>query len=163
MTVNAVWAQQVSAPEGVKPLKWRLLTSQAHRGFSGCSTRGVRDDELRWRIEEYKAGQDGAGVQRQRLQSAGNLERIRVITAFIAASLLQLQERMEVEAASPEATPPQPIPLGPDEWRLLWLSSEHKKPLPNAPPSARWAYLALAKRGGFTDTKRTGRAGGLPY
>lgn len=54
----------------------------------------VRDYELRWRIEEFhKAWKSGAGVERQRLQSAGNLERMRVITAFIAAYLLQLQER----------------------------------------------------------------------
>jgi len=29
----------------------------------------------------------------------------------------------------------------------------------HADPSARWAFLALARLGGFTDTKRTGRPG----
>lgn len=42
LLVNAVLAQEVNPPAGVEPLKWRLLTSQAQRGFSGYSTPGAR-------------------------------------------------------------------------------------------------------------------------
>jgi hypothetical protein len=46
------------------------------------------------------------------------------------------------------------------EWRVLWMSQEGKrKPLPKAAPSLPWAYEAVAKLGGWLDTKRTGRAG----
>ncbi|MGA0588213.1 IS4 family transposase, partial [Dyella sp. KRB-257] len=53
---------------------------------------------------------------------------------------------------------PEPTPLSPDEWRVLWVSTEHSAPPAQTPPAA-WAYRALAKMGGFTDTKRTGRPG----
>lgn len=38
------------------------------------------------------------------------------------------------------------------------VSTERGAP-PEQTPSAAWAYRALAKMGGFTDTKRTGRPG----
>lgn len=66
---------------------------------------------------------------------------------------------MEAEQALSDDKQSKSAPLGADEWRILWVLTEHKKPLPDRPPSARWAYRALAKLGGFTDTKRTGRAG----
>ncbi len=159
LPVNAVLVQEVDAPQGVKPLQWRLLTSEPINNLHAV-LRVVRDYEMRWRIEEFhKAWKSGAGVERQRLQHADNLERMMVITAFVAVRLLQLRERMEAEQASPDDTRPETIPLGRDEWRLLWGSTERQKALPDQPPSARWAYLALAKLGGFTDTKRTGRPG----
>lgn len=159
LPVNAVLVREVNAPADVKPLRWRLLSSEPIND-SQAVFRVVRDYELRWRIEEFhKAWKSGAGVERQRLQHAGNLERMMVITAFVAIRLLQLRERMAAEQAAPDDTKPAAIPLDSDEWRLLWVSTERKKPLPDWPPSARWAYLALAKLGGFTDTKRTGRPG----
>lgn len=83
--------------------------------------RVVRDYELRRRIEGYhKAWKSGAAVERQRLQHADNLERMMVITAFVAVRLLQLRERTEAEKTSPDDTKPEPVPLRPDEWRILW-------------------------------------------
>lgn len=159
LPVNTVLVQEVDAPEGVTPLRWRLLTSEPIDDLQAV-LRVVWDYEMRWRIEEYhKAWKSGAGVERQRLQHADNLERMMVITAFIAVRLLQLREHMEAEKASPDDATPEAGPLGPDEWRILWVSTEHPKPLPDQLPSARWAYLALAKLGGFTETKRTGRPG----
>src|SRR5699024_8413664 len=141
-----------------KPLCWRLLTSEPIEDLEAV-LRVVRDYELRWRIEEYhRAWKSGVGVERQRLQSAGNLERMMVITTFVAVRLLQLRERMEADQACADAAQPQPTVLRSDQWRGLWAATERKRPLPDQPPSARWCYLALAKLGGFTDTKRTGRA-----
>jgi hypothetical protein len=45
------------------------------------------------------------------------------------------------------------------EWKVLWLLTERNKPLPNTAPPTTWAFYAIAKLGGFTDTKRTGRVG----
>jgi hypothetical protein len=36
---------------------------------------------------------------------------------------------------------------------------QHNQPIPKTAPFARWAFYAIAKLGGFTDTKRTGRPG----
>ena len=78
------------------------------------------------------------------------------ITAFLAVRLLQLRESQGLPAVQ-EITKCEEL-LREDEWKILWVSTERDTPLPS-PPSARWAYLALAKLGGFADTKRTGRPG----
>lgn len=161
LTVNAVLAEEVDAPEGVTPLRWRLLTSEPIDEGSAVK-RVVRDYELRWRIEEYhKAWKSGVGVEQQRLQRATNLERMIVITAFVAVRLLQLREAVgsgSVRDEPPEGAAIEATPFESDEWHILWLSTEKTAP-PKEPPSARWTYHALAKLGGFTDTKRTGRPG----
>jgi len=38
----------------------------------------------------------------------------------------------------------------------LWLSTEPHQPLPQTAPPARWAFYAIAKLGGFTDTQLRG-------
>ena len=87
-----------------------------------------------------------------------NLERLAVILAFIAVRLLQLREALLDDARSANAQRPCTDVLSKDEWHALWLSRERKKP-PRKVPSLRWAYESIAKLGGWTDTKRTGRAG----
>ncbi len=79
-----------------------------------------------------------------------------VITAFLAVRLLQLHEIQNVPDNQPARKCDEV--LSEDEWKILWVSTERSPP-PTSPPPARWAYLALAKLGGFTDTKYTGRPG----
>lgn len=155
MEVNVIVARELDAPDGVQPLCWRLLTSEPIDHIEQIE-QVLRYYELRWRIEEYhKVWKSGVGVERQRFQRAANLERMLVITAFVAVRLLQLREAMMAESdAAAEGT----VPLQTEQWKVLWLSTE-KTPPPQQPPSARWAFFALAKLGGFTDTKRTGRPG----
>lgn len=80
-----------------------------------------------------------------------------MITAFLAVRLLQLRERLDAPGYTPETTCE--TVLNKDEWKVLWLSTEHNQPIPTTAPLARWAFYAIAKLGGFTDTKRTGRPG----
>ncbi|MCW4442561.1 IS4 family transposase, partial [Vibrio splendidus] len=42
-------------------------------------------------------------------------------------------------------------------WKLMWLKLESKK-LPKEAPNISWAYNGIARLGGWTNTKRTGRA-----
>lgn len=156
LTVNAILAEEVEAPPHVEPLRWVLLTSEAVASAEEAR-RVVRYYELRWRIEDYhKAWKSGVGVERQRFQSAANLERMLVITAFLAVRLLQLREILgrsdEDEQAGCDTL------LSEDEWQVLWVSTQRSKP-PATAPSIHWSCLAVAKLGGFTDTKRTGRPG----
>jgi len=145
-------------------LNWILLTSEPIETEEQVR-RIVRYYELRWRIEEYhKAWKSGVGVERLRFQSAASLERMVVITAFVAVRLLQLREQalpsredtQDVENKKTELTCDHV--LKDDEWKVLWLTCQNT-PLPTSPPTTRWACLAIAKLGGFADTKRTGRPG----
>ena len=153
LRVNVILAEEVGTPAGSEPLHWVLLTTEAIDDAE-AALQIVRYYELRWRIEDYhKVWKSGVGVERQRFQSVGNLERMLAITAFLAVRLLQLRELLDVqETTSGEV-------LTEDEWKVLWLSTEPDKPLPEAAPPIRWAYYAIAKLGGFSDTKRTGRVG----
>lgn len=109
---------------------------------------------LQWGIEDYhKAWKSGVGVERQRFQSVENLERMLTITAFLAVRLLQLRELLDAAETTSEKI------LTEDEWKVLWLSTEPNKQLPKKAPPASWAFYAVAKLGGFSDTKRTGRVG----
>lgn len=49
--------------------------------------------------------------------------------------------------------------LSPDEWHCLHVIAKPGARLPNGPPSARWALHAIARLGGWYDTKKTGRIG----
>ncbi|MDW8880601.1 IS4 family transposase, partial [Legionella pneumophila subsp. fraseri] len=42
-------------------------------------------------------------------------------------------------------------------WKVLWKTVE-KTDFPSQAPVASWAYKAIAKLGGWTDSKRTGKA-----
>lgn len=156
LTVNAILAEEVDAPPNVEPLRWVLLTTEPV-GSAHEARQVVRYYELRWRIEDYhKAWKSGVGVERQRFQSAANLERMLVITAFLAVRLLQLRELLDTPKDDAQASCE--TILSEDEWKVLGVSTQSSKP-PTTAPSIRWACLAVAKLGGFTDTKRTGRPG----
>jgi hypothetical protein len=78
------------------------------------------------------------------------------ITAFIAVRLLQLRD---YTTSGMQASADAPACLEGDGWKLLWISTEPKKTMPSTPPNAAWMFGAIAKLGGFADTKRTGRSG----
>lgn len=157
LSVNAVLVREVEAPEGVEPLRWLLLTSEPVDSKQAAA-KVVRDYRLRWRVEDFhKAWKSGAGVEQRRMQSSENLERAAVVTAFIAVRLLQLRERLERWERSPGEPEPACNQLLSDmEWRVLYATTAKKRP-PAQAPGLSWAYRAIAKLGGWLDTKRTGR------
>jgi hypothetical protein len=86
-----------------------------------------------------------------------NLKKAAVIEAFIAVRLLQLRElaqnREEAEKISCE------VYLDTLSWKLLFKATNQQAALPKKAPSLKWAYYAIAKLGGWHDSKRTGRVG----
>ena len=44
------------------------------------------------------------------------------------------------------------------EWKVLWKSVEKNKKLPLIPLDAAWAYQAVARLGGWSNSKQTGKA-----
>lgn len=153
LEVNAVLAEELNPPKNEEPLNWMLLTTEPISTLSEVEN-VLKFYRMRWRIEVFhKAWKTGTGVERQRLQTADNLERIAVVLAFVAIRLMQLRELFEerVEVSCDQI-------LDKETWSLLWVSVEQTKP-PRKPPSAQWAYRALGRFAGWTDTKRTGKVG----
>lgn len=159
LEVNGVLAQELDVPQGEEPVCWLLLSSEPVDSFA-AACQVLRYYALRWRVEEFhKAWKSGAGVEQRRMQSADNLERMAVVLAFVAVRLLQLREVLDEHAAAKGAAGRACTEvLSAPEWQVLWMTRERSRP-PQRPPSLRWAYEAIAKLGGWVDTKRTGRAG----
>lgn len=159
ITLNVVMVREEN-PETEEILEWILLTTESIASFEDAR-RVSRYYELRWRIEDFhKAWKSGTGAERQRMQSADNLEKMIVILSFIAVRLLQLKEYFEADTLlleSEKVSVSCEDLLTEIEWKVLWKSLE-KKDIPSKPPSASWAYQAIAKLGGWCNSKRTGKA-----
>ncbi|CAG22782.1 IS4-like element ISPpr3 family transposase [Photobacterium profundum] len=141
---------------GNNGLSWHLMTSEPVTNREEA-LKIVQYYEQRWLIEDYHKAWKSGGTQVEslRMQSYTNIERMATILAFLATRILQLKFMGQNIKADEESCESVLSPIG---WKLLWLKRENK-PLPNEVPSIRWAYLALAKLGGWNDSKRTGRAG----
>jgi hypothetical protein len=141
-----------------EPLCWILYTNEAINGPEDA-LRIVRYYELRWRIEEFHKfwKSDGTDVEGLRLQRKENLQRIAVIQAFIAVRLMQLQELAQNNEQAKDTSCE--VCTEKLTWQLLWMKIEKGTPVPAEAPSLYWFYYALAKLGGWHDSKRNGRVG----
>jgi hypothetical protein len=154
LEVNVVYVSEPEPPEQQTPIEWMLVTLEPIATTQDTLTI-IRYYECRWLIEEFhKVWKSGCRIEESRLQHADNLERWAVITAHIAARMLALR----FLAASEPERPCSEI-FTTDEWQCLYACSHSSKRLPTSPPSVGWALLAIAKLGGWHDTKRTGIPG----
>ncbi len=165
LEVNMVIATEVNNKGCKQSLSWILLTNEDVTDFLQART-VVEHYETRWRIEEFhKAWKTGAGVEAQRMQTADNIERMAVILSAIAVRLLQLKEGLEKEELEHTNTISCRQVLTEEEFIILWYATQpkkgKKKKVPKKIPSLGWAYKAIAKLGGWADTKRLGRASWL--
>lgn len=94
-------------------------------------------------------------MERQRFQRARNLERMLLITAFLAARLPQLREHLHSAAAADSRAPWETTPTS-EEWHVLPPIREQRAP-PGQVLSLHGAWLAIARLGGSANAKRTGR------
>jgi len=134
-------------------LNWHLLTTEPVTSEEEA-LKIVSYYEHRWLVEEYhKAWKtDSTDVERLRMKSKNNIERLAIINAFIAVRILQLKfANQQGDCTNCEQT------LSSKAWKLLWLKRIGSV-LPKTPPTMKWAYLELAKLGGWKDTKRNGQA-----
>ena len=140
-----------------KGLKWVLLTSEPINSAEDAR-KIVKYYEMRWKIEEYhkawKSG--GTQVEKLRMQSAGNIERMAVILGFVAVRLLQLREVGRDKMLAKEKCTAVFNNL---QWRLLWAKTENKKAMKNFTPTVEWAYLSLGKLGGWQNSKNNNVVG----
>ena len=159
ITLNVVRAKEVT-DDLDNALEWVLLTAEDVTTFTKAR-QITRYYELRWRIEDFhKAWKSGTNVEKLRLQTVDNLEKMLVILSFVAIRLLQLKEYFEKEPVDKTKSTEQQSCEGivsTVQWKVLWRTIA-KKALPTKPPSASWVYSAIAKLGGWTNSKRTGKA-----
>lgn len=157
ITLTAVTCTEVAYPPGQRPLSWTLYTSEEVANAEDA-LKIVRYYELRWRVEEFHKAWKSAGTQVEafRHQTRTTLEKVIVITAFVAVRLLQLRDLVVHKEKSTFISCESYF--SPLEWRLLWIKTEQKD-FSEKPPSMHWAYYALAKLGGWYDSKNDGVVG----
>lgn len=159
VTLNVVHAREIVSNSQESALEWVLLTTEDISTFE--KTRNItRYYELRWRIEDFhKAWKSGTKVEGLRMQSSENLEKMLVLLSFVAIRLLQLKEHFEQDKFTtlPEGARNKCTEvLNDTEWKVLWRTAT-KSALPKEPPTASWAFKAIARLGGWTDSKKTGK------
>ncbi len=157
LNVNVIICRE-SSTDAQEPLCWILYTTEAINSPEDALTI-VRYYELRWRIEEFHKvwKSDGTDVEGLRLQRKNNIKRTAIIQAFIAVRLMQLQElaqnNEQAKGVSCE------VCVEKITWQLLWMKVDKGKTIPKEAPSLYWFYYALARLGGWYDSKRNGRVG----
>jgi len=157
--VNLVIAQELTDKTN-DGLCWMLFTSEPIVDFMQAR-QVTRYYELRWRVEDFHKAwkSSGTDVEELRLQDKENIQRVAVIMACVAVRLMQMREifhRAKQKSISVEI--PCDRLLETQEWQVLWMADK-KIALPEKIPSVVWAYEAIARLGGWIDTKRTGIVG----
>ena len=71
--------------------------------------------------------------------------------------LLVVSHHAVLANADPKGSCEKALPR--EYWMVLYLIMAEGKPVPKRPPTLRWAMESIAKLGGWTDSKRTGRIG----
>jgi hypothetical protein len=156
LAVNVVLVREPNPPAGAHALEWMLLTTEPVTTEKQVE-QVVYWYECRWVIEEYhKAWKSGCRIEKRPLMSVDTLERMVALTSHVAVRILQLHAL--ANAAGSDTTPCDRA-LTTEEWHCLWASTSYGEPLPAEPPTLRWAYEAIGKLGGWSNSKRTGRIG----
>lgn len=155
ITLHAVLVTERNPPKKGEPLEWMLLTSEPVDTLEETDL-VVGYYECRWLIEGYfKALKSGCQLEHRPLQTRDRLERMIAIISHVAVRIAQ----MHWQANEADDETPCTQHLTQDEYSCLWASTERGKKRPKRTPSAGWAYRAMARLAGWTDTKHTGRIG----
>lgn len=153
LTVNVVQAMEISAPQGVEPIRWVLLTDWPVENFQQAM-RVIKAYTRRWLIEEYhKALKTGTGIEDSQLTTAQRITALLGILAVVAVRLVN----MKLLASTLPDEPVDPDDIGPEA--LAILEAEYGR------PAGGWTnasvLTAIARLGGFMARKSDGSPGWL--
>lgn len=145
LDLNVVHVRELGAPDGCEPVNWTLFTSEPI-DTDDQILRVVDFYRARWVIEEFfKALKTGCAFEKRQLESLHTLENALGIFVPIAWGLLRLRSIARDYPDLPAASVLEPIEITVLQ-RMNLLS-------PKANPSARDALMAVAKLGGFLQSK----------
>jgi hypothetical protein len=150
--VTCLIASEINAPEGVKPVVWRLLTNrQANSLEQACEL--IDWYRARWEIELFfLVLKEGCRVERLQLSDKDRLEVALAIYMVIAWRINRL---MRLGRTLPDLDAG--LLFEPDEWRAAFILN--KKPVPKTMPRLNQVIRLIAQRGGFLGRKGDGEPG----
>lgn len=154
LTMWAVLAQEVDAPEGIETLCWMLLTTCEVSNFSQA-TEKLDWYTRRWGIEVYhRTLKSGCQIEERQLGSANRIEACLAIDMVVAWRIFHLAK---LGRETPDV--PCTVFFEEAEWKAL-CAHLTKNPIPSAqPPSLHEAMRMVASLGGFLGRKGDGEPG----
>jgi len=155
LTLWAVLAQEVEAPEGIKePLCWMLLTTYPVESFQAACEK-VHWYTLRWGIEVYhRTLKSGCRIEQRQLGKAERLEACLAIDLVVAWRIFHLAK---LGREVPDV--PCSVYFEEAEWKALVAYVTKNPTPPEQPPSLREAMRMVATLGGFLGRKSDGEPG----
>ena len=153
VALNAIEVRETDAPEGARPILWRLLTDLSVDSVDEAM-RCVRYYEMRWLIERYHyVLKSGCHIEESQLRTVDRLERLVALLSAVALRLLWMTYSARVNSDAPCT-----VAFSDLEWCVLYQHCLLRSP-PDQPPPLRDAVLWLAKLGGFLGRKGDGEPG----
>lgn len=150
--VSCLVAREEGAPEGVKPVEWRLLTNRPIETFEAASEL-IDWYRARWEIELFfHVLKNGCRVEALQLSTVERLERalaLFMVVAWRIARLMRLGRTCpDLEAA---------LLFERDEWQAAYILN--RKKVPKTPPRLNEVVRLVAMLGGFLARKGDGEPG----
>ncbi|OEU64970.1 MAG: hypothetical protein BBJ57_08385 [Desulfobacterales bacterium PC51MH44] len=154
LSIQAIYARESDAPDGVTPLQWMLLTTCEIKSFEEAV------EKLdwycnRWGIEIYhRTLKSGCKIESRQLGSANRIEACLAIDMVIAWRIYHLTK---LGRETPDASCS--VFFDDNEWKAL-IAYKTKHPIPpEKPPTLREATRMVASLGGFLGRKGDGEPG----
>lgn len=154
VTLWAVWAREIEAPQGIEPLEWMLLTTCTIECFEQA-TEKIAWYAARWGIEVYhRTLKSGCQIETRQLGSADRIEACLAIDMVVAWRILHLTK---LGREHPDV--PCTVYFSEAEWKALLTYINRSAVVPSAPPPLREATRMVASLGGFLGRKCDGEPG----
>lgn len=152
LEMTCLVAIEIDAPQGEKPVCWRLLTNR-HASTLEQAHELIEWYRARWEIEMFfHVLKTGCRVEALQLASVPKIERALVLYMVVAWRIARL---MRLGRTCPEL--PATLMFDPDEIKAAYVLN--KKPLPSSPPALNEMVRHVAMLGGFLARKGDGEPG----
>jgi hypothetical protein len=150
----AVLAQEIEAPEGMEPLQWMLLSTVEVKTFEDAVER-LKWYTLRWGIEVYhRTLKSGCKIENRQFADAGSIEACLALDMVVAWRIYHLT-KLGREVPDVPCT----VFFEDAQWKaLLFYKTQNPVP-PENPPTLREATHMVASIGGFLGRKGDGEPG----
>lgn len=152
IAMTCLIATEVDAPEGIKPVCWRLLTNRAATTLEQASEL-IDWYRARWEIEIlFHVLKTGCKVEALQLASIEKIERGLVLFLVVSWRIARL---MRLGRTCPDM--PASLVLEPDEITAVYVLN--KQPVPKEPPRLNAVVRRIAMLGGFLARTGDGEPG----
>lgn len=150
--VSCLVAREEGAPEGVKPVEWRLLTNRTIETFEAV-TELIDWYRARWEIELFfHVLKNGCRVEALQLSTVERLERALALFMVVAWRIARL---MRLGRTCPDLDAA--LLFERDEWQAAYILN--RKKVPQTPPRLNEVVRLIAMLGGFLARKGDGEPG----